>query len=111
MGPDGCVKPRNRNHARPEVRRVRADYFRVESTFWTGPTGRKIRTLGLEARVVATYLLTGSSATALGLYYLPMPLLVHESGVPFEGASKALESLQAVGFAHYDHEAEVVWLP
>lgn len=88
-----------------------ADYFRIEPQFWTGRTGKGIRSLGLEARVVATYLLTGSTASALGLYYLPLPLMVHETGIPFEGALKALRSLEGVGFAFYDHDAETVWVP
>jgi hypothetical protein len=87
------------------------DYGKISHRFWTGETGRQIRSLGLEARVVATYLVTCGSSNMIGLYYLPVMLISHETGVPFEGASKALRSLSEAGFAHYDEANEVVFVP
>ena len=37
-----------------------------------------------------------------GLFYLPIPTIAHEIGLPLERASKALRSLSEVGFAFYD---------
>lgn len=87
------------------------DYAKVSSQFWTGETGKAIRAAGLEVRVVATYLLTCSSANMLGLYYLPLPLLSYETGIPIKGASKALRSLRDIGFADYCERSEQVWVP
>lgn len=87
------------------------DYSKVSPRFWTGETGKQIRQLGPEAQVVAFYLFTCSSANMLGLYYLSLPTLCHETGRPLEGALKALQSLENIGFAYYDEKTEHVYLP
>jgi hypothetical protein len=87
------------------------EYGKVSPRFWTGETGKKIRAMGCDAQLIALYLLTCPNATMTGLYYLPMPTLVHETGIPFEGASKALASLSEGGFAFYDDASEVVFVP
>jgi hypothetical protein len=99
-----------------------SEYGKVASTFWTGDTGRQIRKLGHEAQIIALYLMTCPSAKPIGFYYLPLPLLCHETGIPLEapsealgspsgGALKALRSLSTLGFAFYDETAEMVWIP
>jgi hypothetical protein len=87
------------------------DYGKVSHRFWTGETGKQIRVLGLEERVVATYLVTCGSSNMIGLYYLPLMLIAHETGIPFEGASKALRRLSEAQFSHYDESTEVVFVP
>lgn len=87
------------------------DYGKVSHRFWTGDTGKQIRVLGLETRVIATYLVTCGSSNMIGLYYLPLTLISHETGIPFEGASKALRSLGEIGFAFYDEAEETVFVP
>jgi hypothetical protein len=88
-----------------------SDYYRIKPRFWTGETGKQIRSCGHHAQLVAMYLITCPSANALGLYYLPLPTLCHEVDISQQGALKALRSLSEVGFAHYDHAAEVVFVP
>lgn len=87
------------------------DYGKVSARFWTGDTGRQLRRLGAEVQLLALYLVTSPSSNMVGLYYLPIPVMVHETGLTFEGASKALRSLGEVGFAHYDEDQEVIWVP
>lgn len=87
------------------------DYARICSGFWTGHTGRLIRGLGPEARVVSLYLLSGPAANMIGLYYLPIPTLCHETGLSEKAALKALRSLSEVQFAEYDPVSEMVWIP
>jgi hypothetical protein len=87
------------------------EYSKVSSRFWTGDTGKRIRALGPVAQVVAMYLMTAPGSNMIGLYYLPLPTLAHETGIPFEGASEALRSLRTIGFARYDEASEVVWVP
>jgi hypothetical protein len=84
------------------------DYGKVSPQFWTGTTGRRIRALGANAQVVALYLMTCPASSMIGLYYLPLPMLAHETGIPLEGACKALRSLGEIGFAEYDEENEIV---
>ena len=86
------------------------DYAKVAPQFWTGDTGRFLRSCGPETQVIALYLMTCPSANMIGLYYLPLPVLVHETGIPFEGASKALRRASEGGFAHYDEATETVWV-
>lgn len=86
------------------------DYGKVSPRFWTGPTGKQIRAAGPDATIVALYLQTAPGSTMSGLYYLPLPTLAHETGIPIEGASKALRSLSEARFAHYDEAHEVVWV-
>ncbi len=87
------------------------DFAKVAPQFWTGRTGRLIRVAGRDAQVVALYLITCPSANMIGLYYLPIPTLCHEVGIPLQGASKALRRLSEAEFAHYDHASETVFVP
>ena len=56
------------------------DYAIVSPRFWIGTTGRELRRLGPEVQVVALYLLTAPHSNMIGLYYLPIPTLCHETG-------------------------------
>jgi hypothetical protein len=86
------------------------EYAIVLPQFWTGSTGRAIRARGRDAQLVAAYLVTSQHSNMIGLYHLPVAYLCHDVGIPEEGASKALRSLEEVGFAFYDADAEVVWV-
>jgi hypothetical protein len=86
------------------------DYAKVAPQFWTGETGKAIRALGRDEQVIALYLLTCPSSNALGLYYLPIPTMCHETGCPIKGASKALLRVCEAGFASYDAETEHVFV-
>lgn len=85
-------------------------YSRVTSQYWTGATGRALRKESPWVRNVATYLMTCPSKSMTGLYYLPIPLLVHEVGCTQEEALEALERLRVLGFAEYDPEHELVFV-
>lgn len=86
------------------------DYARVLPQFWRGETGKSLRR-DPDAQVLAMYLMTCPSSTMTGLYYLPIPTIAHETGLTLEGASKALRRLSEAGFAHYDEQEEVIWVP
>lgn len=47
----------------------------------------------------------------IGFYYLPKPILAHETGMTLEEASKALQCLSEVDFAYYDEDSEHVFVP
>ncbi len=85
-------------------------FAKISPQFWMSPIGKRLRKLGPEAQVAALYLLSSPHSNMLGLYYLPMPMLAHETGIPFEGASKTLQSLIEADFCAYDEESEFVWV-
>ncbi|MFA7268724.1 MAG: hypothetical protein WC073_05220 [Sterolibacterium sp.] len=85
------------------------DYAKASPQFWIGNTGKKLRG-DSEAQVLAFYLISSPHANMLGLYYLPMAYLCHETGLPQEGASKALRRVRELGFAEYDEENEMIWV-
>lgn len=78
--------------------------------FWIGATGKHLRQAGIEAQMVALYLLTSPHANMSGLYYQPLMYLAHETGLGIEGASKGLQRAIEVGFCAYDGASEVVWV-
>lgn len=61
--------------------------------------------------MLALYLVSSPHANMIGLYYLPLVTLCHETGLDEEGARKALRRTSEADFAHYDEEAELVWVP
>ncbi len=86
------------------------DYGKVGPTFWSRGTGKELRG-DPSAQLVALYLMTCPSANMVGLYYLPLALLAHETGLTAEGASKALRRVSEAHFAYYDDATETVWVP
>lgn len=86
------------------------DFIKFSPNFWSDKHGKQIRKLGYEARILSTYLLTCSNSTMIGIYYLPMPLIIHETGIPFKGLLKTLRSLEKINFCTYDTEHEYVWV-
>ena len=86
------------------------DYSKISPQFWVGATGKKIRKLGIDAQLVALYLLSSPHSNMLGLYHLPVAYICADTGMTFQGALEGLQSLQKVGFCGYDDEAEVVWV-
>jgi hypothetical protein len=86
------------------------DYAKIGPKFWIGDTGKALRKAGPATLIVAMYLVTCPSSNMLGLYYLPLPTLAHETGLGLEGASEGLRRCCEVGFCGYDEDAEVVWV-
>lgn len=86
-------------------------FAQVHPAFWTGQTGRQLRSAGRDAQLVALYLITCPSAQATGLYHLALPTLCHESGLGRAGALAALAALKRLDFAYMDEAEEVVFVP
>lgn len=86
------------------------DYGKISPQFWTGKTGKAIKAGGPEAVVVAVYLISSPHSNMIGMYYLPMMYLAHETGLGIEGASKGLRRALEAGFCSYDEASEVVWV-
>jgi hypothetical protein len=86
------------------------DYAQVSPKFWTGPTGRQIRAMGQSAQLVAIYLLTGPNSSMIGLYYLPLVTLAHETNLEVAEARQVLAALSTIDYSHYDDLQETVWV-
>ncbi len=87
------------------------DYGKISPHFWIGSTGRALRRAGIDAQLVALYLISSPHANMIGIYYLPIAYLAGDTGLSFEGASKGLAKVLATGFAKYDEALEVVFVP
>lgn len=83
------------------------DYGKVSPQFWIGDTGRALRG-NPEAQLVAIYLMTSPHANMIGVFHCPITYIAHETGIPFEGASKGLQSLIEADFCTYDSASEYV---
>lgn len=86
------------------------DYATVAPQFWLGKNRSGTAEKGAEAQVVSFYLMTSPHANMLGLYYLPILYIAHETGLGLEGASKGLKSTIEAGFCSYDEDTEMVWV-
>lgn len=86
------------------------DYAKIGPKFWIGTTGKKLRAAGMECQIVSLYLMSSPHANMLGLYYIPLSFIAHETGLPFEGAKKGLQSAIKAGFCEYDDNSEMVWV-
>lgn len=85
------------------------DYASVSPQFWIGKTGKQLRNC-VEAQLVAMYLVTSPHSNMLGIYYLPVMYIAHETGLGLEGATKGLQRAIEAGFCTYDDDAEMVWV-
>jgi hypothetical protein len=88
------------------------DYSRIVPAFWTSRTGKELRA-NRDARILATYFISSPAANMIGLYYLAIPTILHETGFtrPEFDAALAWLSDPSRGFAFYDEAAEYVWVP
>lgn len=89
--------------------RVR-DYAKISPLFWTRGSGKKLRGKPA-AQVVAFYLVTCPASNMIGIYYQPLVTIAHETGLSVDDTRIALGECALADFAHYDEEAEMVWVP
>jgi len=88
-----------------------SEYASFDASFWTGETGRSLRG-NVHAQVLAAYLFTNRHKNMIGLYYLPLPYVSHETGMAIDTVSAVMDRLSApdVRFAFYDRNSEYVWV-
>lgn len=89
---------------------IMREYAKVPSHFWIDDMGHQMRDLGREAQLTAIYLITNAHSNMIGIYYLPVAFISHETGLPFDEALKALQNLCEIGFCSYDKKTEYVWI-
>ena len=86
------------------------EYARISPLFWTRGSGKLLRG-NADAQVVAMYLVTCPNSNMVGIYYLPLVVLAYETGLSQDRVSAALTACASAGFAYYDPDAEMVWVP
>jgi hypothetical protein len=86
------------------------DYGRIATTWWTRGHGRALRG-DAPALAIALYLRSCPASSMIGLFYLPLVTIAHETGVALDEARAAIARLAALGCAHLDEEADLVWIP
>jgi hypothetical protein len=95
---------------RENIMPITREYTRLDSRFWIGDTGRRLRAAGKEAQVVALYLLSSPHSNMLGAYYVSVLSISHETGLTIEEALKGLQSCIDEAFCSYDAASEFVWV-
>jgi hypothetical protein len=85
------------------------DYGKVSPQFWIGKTGKSLRG-NPDAQLLALYLMTSPHSNMIGVYHCPIAYMAHETGMTFEGASKALQCLIEADFCTFDAEDEYVFV-
>lgn len=85
------------------------EYGKITPGFWVGNTGRLLRS-DTNAQLLALYLMTSPHANMIGLFYCPMAYIVADTGIPLEGALKALQRLSEVGFCTLESPPDWVWV-
>jgi len=86
------------------------NYANVSPQFWIGSTGQQLRQAGAPAQLLALYLVTNPHATMLGVYYLPLPAVAHETGQSLEATAATLDTLCRLDFCTYDRSKEYIWV-
>lgn len=86
------------------------DFVKLSPAFWNGQTGRQLRRAGIEAQLVALYLISSPHANYLGLYSLPVAYISADTGLSLDAVQAALGKIEQTGFARYDANSETVWV-
>lgn len=86
------------------------EFAKISPQIWIDEQGRKIKKLGLNAKLISIYLMTNPHANMIGVYYLPISFIAHEVGLSIEQAETAIVSLCQIDFCSYDADTEYVWV-
>jgi uncharacterized phage protein (TIGR02220 family) len=86
------------------------EFAKISPQIWIDEQGRKIKKLGLDAKLISLYLMTNPHANMIGVYYLPVSFIAHEVGLSVEQAEYAIYKLCEVDFCSYDIETEYIWV-
>lgn len=85
------------------------DYGTVSPKFWRAGTGKALRG-DAHAQLLALYLMTSPHSNMIGVYFCTLQSMAYETGIPFEGASKALRRLIGEGYCVFDDDTDEVFV-
>lgn len=86
------------------------DYAKLSPFFWARGSGKKLRG-DATAQVIAFYLSTSPAANMVGIYYVSLATIANDTGHPIDAVREALMRVELAGYAFYDFEAELAWIP
>jgi hypothetical protein len=86
------------------------EYAKFPPRMWTEKILRSMRGKP-RLQVVAFYLWTAPNSNMIGLYYLPLSFVAHETGTPSEEVEMAIRTLTQFGYSYYDQDEELVYVP
>jgi hypothetical protein len=69
------------------------DYAKIAPQFWMGQTGKQIKKRGTRAQLIALHFISNPHSNMLGMYYLPIIFIAHETGIPFKNDILVLSSV------------------
>jgi len=84
------------------------DYGQIQCSFWSHPDTRSV---SIEARLIACYLLTGPHSNGIGCYWLPQGYIEADLGMVSETISKAFNELVNNGFVKRCESTNFVLIP
>jgi hypothetical protein len=84
------------------------NYGKIHTAFWPD---ERIQSLGVHARLLACYLLTGPQSNGIGCYKLGLGYLADDLGWPAEGVASAKAEIEASGFAAWCPKTGFVLIP
>ncbi|MES2105634.1 MAG: hypothetical protein V4634_16560 [Pseudomonadota bacterium] len=85
-------------------------YAKISPKFWISGTGEKLREEGWQSQMVALYLMSSPQANMTGLYYLPKPFMLAETGLTSANLAVGLQGCIRAGFCQYDEKSRMVWV-
>jgi len=84
------------------------EYGQIQCSFWSDPD---IQGISSEAKLIATYLLTGPHSNGLGCYRIPFGYLQADLGMTTQTISKGFDELFAIGFCLRCQDTNFVLIP
>lgn len=86
------------------------EYAKIFPQIWIGQTAKKIKKFGIESQLLSHYLISCPQSNMIGIYYLPIALISHETGISQENILKGFGNLFSVDFCTYQEDMEYVWV-
>jgi len=86
---------------------LKRTYRTIEVSMWQDP---EFRALSPDAKYLFQYLITCPNSHLCGLFYCPLPLIAHETGLVPDAISDALVELAGLNWVKTDPDCGVVWV-
>jgi len=82
-------------------------YRLIDTRLWSDP---KVRELQPKAKLLFVYFITNPHAHFSGIYYLPLPVIRHETGLSRLAIETGIDTLSKGYLVCFDRLSEIVWV-
>lgn len=86
------------------------DFAKVSPQIWINDRGKELKRLGIQAQILAYYLSTNPHSNMIGIYYLPIAFIAHETGMKLEDVIHTLSQLESINYCSYDESTDYIWV-